>query len=74
MWGIIKGIGVGVGILLAWLLAKGYETQREQEASDRVVEGLQDISLELYGQPFPELDEQQKEEVFRVFNERSKEN
>jgi len=68
MWGIIKGIGAGVGLLLTWVLAEGWEQkQREREKEDfeaRFREGLEELAQERYGRPYSTLDEAQRQTVF----------
>lgn len=66
MWGIIKAVGLGVGILMAWLMAEGAEQkQREnEEFEERFREGLEDKAQELYGKPYPTLNEKQRQAVF----------
>ena len=70
MWGIIKGIGIGVGILAAWVAATLFEAKRDEETADRVAACLQELAQELYGRPFFDLDDAQQEVVMEECRKR----
>ena len=65
MWGLIKGIGIGIGLLMTWLATEGWEQkQRNEEFEERFREGLEDTAQKLYGRPYDTLDEKQRQAVF----------
>ncbi len=71
MWGLIKVIGVGIGILMTWAAAgaaeKWEQKQRNEEFEEHLREGLEETAQKRYGRPYDTLDEEERQAVFDEF-------